>query len=112
MYRSPPLCMQIKKRTDGAYAILTGTIDGSGSVAVPDPNTDSNCDAILPKDIVQIVYRGSQGADGSDDNLIIQFLKSDGSTQYGGGSYEIYAKGGRLYATIYLDSVSGNHYIK
>lgn len=113
-----PLCMVIKKRTDGTYAIVTGTYDGSGSMSVSDPNVDANCEAILPKDIVQIKYvpdgaqRATVVSSSDDDDLLIQFVKSDGSTQYGGGEYEVYVKGGRLYATIYLNKVSGNHYIK
>ena len=114
-----PLCMVIRKRTDGKYAVMNGNIDESGILSVGDVNTDADCEAILPKDIIQIKYVPSDsaqkaaavGAD-NDDDLVIQFLKSYGSTQYGGGKYEVYIKGGRLYATIYLDKVTGNHYIK
>lgn len=116
-----PLCMVITKRTDGAYAIMTAKIDNSGTIDYGghSPDTNADCEAILPKDITQIKYVYNDAAQkaaavsgSEDDNLVIQFLKSDGSTQYGGGKYEVYVRGGRLYATIYLDKVSGNHYIK
>lgn len=116
-----PLCMVITKRTDGAYAIMTATIDNSGSINYGgrNPDTNTDCEAILPKEITQIKYVYDDAAQkaaavsaSEDDNLVIQFLKSDGSTQYGGGKYEVYVRGGRLYTTIYMDKVSGNHYIK
>lgn len=118
-----PLCMVIRKRTDGAYAVMTGYIYGSGTDDIKDasgnalnPDNDDDCEAILTKDIVKIEYTPDDTAQQfAANDLVIQFIKSDGSTQYGGGTYELYAgKTGseKLYATIYLDKVSGNHYIK
>lgn len=115
-----PLCMVIRKRTDGCYAIMTGYINGSNITDKDgnelDPDTDANCEAILSKQIVRITYSPSAtGQQWSGTDMIVQFIKSDGTTQYGGGSYKLYTgKTGneQLYATVYLDPVSGKHYIK
>lgn len=116
-----PLCMVIMKRSDGAYALMTGYVDShtvkDASGGALDPNVDANCDAILPKEIIDIKYEPSEPAQqfSASDN-VIQFIKSDGSARYGGGSYKLYAgtnlSSAKLYATIYLDPVSGKHYIK
>lgn len=117
-----PLCMVIKKRSDNAYAVMAGYIygntvkDSSGNDL--DPDTDANCEAILPKEIVNIKYICSTSDTSQqfpNDEMVIQFVKSEGSTCYGGGKYEIYAgkaDNQKLYATIYLDPVSGKHYIE
>ena len=111
------LCMVIRKRTDGAYAVLNGYMqtgnltDATGSVLNPDE--DEDCEVVLSKEISNIIYKPSDAKQQLVANdMVIQFIKSDGSTQYGGGAFELYKKNGDLYATIYLDKVSGNHYIK
>ena len=111
-----PLCMVIRKRTDGCYAVMLGYLTGSDVTDSAgnslNPDDDASCEAILSKEISNIVYRPSDAMQQlSASDMVIQFIKSDSSTQYGGGSYELYARSGELYATIYLDKVSGNHYI-
>lgn len=114
-----PMRMIIRKRADGAYVIMNGYMKGDditdASGKVLNPNKNEDCEAVLAKEIVNIVYKPSDTAQQlSGTDMIIQFIKSDGSTLYGGGAYEIYAgkRNPELYATIYLDSVSGNHYVK
>lgn len=116
-----PLCMVIKKRSDGAYALMTGYVDGGhvsdGSGGALNPDVDANCDVILPKEIINIEYESSSSAqEFPGGEMVIQFIKSYGSTKYGGGSYKLYAgsklSSAKLYATICLDPVSGKHYIK
>lgn len=119
-----PLCIAVVKRTDGAYAIMTGYIYGNSAMSdikdsngnALDPNDDKKCEAVLPKEIVKIEYVPSDvNQQFVSDGMVIQFIKSDGSTRYGGGEYKLYGgKTGaeKLYATISLDSVSGKNYIK
>lgn len=116
-----PLCMVIKQRTDGAYVLMTGYVDGGNvldaSGAALDPDVAANCDAVLPKEIVKIEYDSSDSAqEFPGGTMVIQFIKSYGSTRYGGGSYKLYAgtkaSSAKLYATIYLDPVSGKNYVK
>ena len=118
-----PLCMVIMQRTDGAYAVMTGYIHGTGMSGIKDsngsaldPNDDKKCEAVLPKEIVKIEYTASDTSQQfAVDGMVIQYIKSDGSTQYGGGEYKLYGgKSGSetLYATICLDPESGKHYIK
>ncbi|MDD6071667.1 MAG: prepilin-type N-terminal cleavage/methylation domain-containing protein [Clostridiales bacterium] len=115
---STPLCMVIKERTDGTYAIMTGYVNGSNITDSAgnalNPNKDENCEAVLSKEISKIEYQPATGQAWSGSDMIIQFIKSDGSTKYGGGSYVIYARkyGEKPYATISLDPVSGKHYVK
>ena len=117
--KDAPLCMVIKKRTDGTYAIMNGYIQG-GNITdetgnVLNPDNDADCEAILSKEIVKIEYMPSTSTQQwSASDMVIQFIKSDGSTQYGGGTYKLYVGKStqELYATLYLDTVSGNHYIK
>lgn len=115
---STPLCIVIKKRADGCYAVMTGYINGSDitdKAGNPlDPDIDANCEEILSKEISKIEYSPATGQAWSGSDMVIQFIKSDGSTKYGGGSYTMYAKTdeSKPYATICLDPVSGKHYVK
>jgi len=113
-----PLCMVIRKRSDGAYAIMTGYINGASitdSAGNPlDPDDNEKCEVVLSKEIANIEYEPSDTSQVfSAGDMVIQFIKSDGSTQYGAGAYRLYEKRtGDLYSTIYLDAVSGKHYVK
>ncbi|MDE5779611.1 MAG: hypothetical protein K2I10_14125, partial [Lachnospiraceae bacterium] len=101
--------------------LMTGYVDGANvldaSGAALDPDVAANCDAVLPKEIVKIEYDSSDPAqEFPGGTMVIQFIKSYGSTRYGGGSYKLYAgtkaSSAKLYATIYLDPVSGKNYVK
>lgn len=114
-----PMCMVIKKRSsDNSYVVMKGTLDGTSVSGVAD-TADEKCEAILPKQISKITYTpsssGQMHADASSDQMVIQFVKSDGSVCYGAGQYDLYTKKGgteRIYASIYVDPVSGKHYVK
>ena len=118
----PSLCLVIQKRTsDNTYAIMLGynngskiTLDSAGTTEL-DPNDESHCEAILPKEVESIVYTPSDTAQqysSSGDKMVIQFIKSYGSLKYGAGTYDLHTtKNGtdQIYATINLDKVSGKH---
>lgn len=120
---SEPFCMLIKKNSAGAYVVMMGYNDGSNvknqagtSGTVLNPDTSST-EAVLVKDIKKIVYTDTDGNElATGQDMIIQFIKTDGSVQKGAGTYDIYIKGsgtnGELYATIYLEKSTGNHYVK
>ena len=119
---APALCMVVEKRTDGAYAIMIGydqgskvTLDSAG-VTELDPNDDTHCEAVLPKEVESIVYTPSETAQkcsfATDDKMVIQFIKSYGSLKYGAGKYDFHTtknQTDQVYATINLDKVSGKH---
>lgn len=115
-----PMCMVIKKRSDGTYAIMKGKIDGSGNIVIGNVNNDSECEAILPRQISLIEYHASSTAQeystsDSDIVVVLQFVKNDGSVCYGAGQYDLYTNTsgtGRIYASIYVDAESGKHYVK
>lgn len=119
-----PLCMQIVKNSDasddvkdGSYEIILGYTNGaSGFMRKEVVATIS--------DIVSIKYTEPAGhseqrhsrlttatSGDSTSAMFIQFDKSDGSVKYGAGTYEIIYNG-RSFGTIYLDRVTGSHYIK
>lgn len=117
-----PLCMQISPKSDGGYAIDLGYNTTSGFVpkypdaanaAIPDKNKR---EATLP-DVVTIKYNESKAsqvapnADPSNEVFIVEFRKSDGTVKYGAGEYELWYDN-RIVATIVLEEVTGNHYIK
>lgn len=52
------------------------------------------------------------GYGNSSAGFYIQFDKSTGGALKGGGSYIFKDKNGNTVATVYLDSTTGNHYIK
>lgn len=116
-----PLCMAIQynaaSRTyadgnvakAGSYSIVLGHNTGSGFV---EKVTDT-AEATLPN-FITITYAPTSTAQkasfASDTNFIIQFNKSDGSVKYGAGRYDIIYNGNTV-ASIYLDAVTGNHYV-
>ena len=133
------LCMYIYKRTIDSksnYCIKIGYSLPSASDGVEDitkkdssnnpiavgilstltanNNDDTNWDAVLPKDVTDIVYNGTSITAGK----VIKFNKSDGSVDAtAAGTYTFYKNGtmddgGEPYASIYLDKNTGNHYIK
>lgn len=112
---SKPMCMVIKQRDDGVYVIMKGSIAG-GTLDIADYTVDSNCEAVLPKQISKIEYTETEGKQvfaAPDDELVLQFVKNDGSVRYGAGEYKLYTNSGtKLVASIYVDPVSGAHYIK
>ena len=92
--------------TDAVKDILSGTVLGA---AYPDDsNDDGNWDAVLPKDVADIIYEGSSIANYQK----IKFNKSNGTVTDGYGKYEFVKSDGTVYSTIYVDRLSGNHYIK
>ena len=124
------VCMYIYRRDNGVkanYCIKVGYDSGSDSVAdiidssvvlgnsyATAVNDDANWDAVLPKDVADIIYTSSSG--GSSVSITnfhkIKFRKSDGKVTDGYGEYEFVKADGSVYSTIYLDEQSGNHYIK
>lgn len=117
------MCMVIRKRSDNKYALMTGYIKGSSVVdkngVALNPNNDNACDVILDKEIYKIKYTPSpanqKASIVTDNQMIIQFVKTDGSLKYGAGTYQLYTKRfgeDSLCATVYLDAVSGNHHIQ
>ncbi|MCM1497748.1 MAG: type II secretion system GspH family protein [Clostridium sp.] len=118
------LCMQIRYNDSevtyadgtyakaGTYSLILGYHVGNTFVE----KTANTAEATLPE-IIEIEYdtTDSTACDiaGVDDttNMIIEFNKSNGSVRFGSGNYNILFNG-RCVATVYLDSVTGNHYIK
>ncbi len=114
-----PLSLLVKKNTDnddvrdGSYEMILGYDNGLGFV-------EKERLAVLT-DIISIKYISgasqrhrtlTSAAEGdSTDSILIQFNKSDGSVKYGAGTYEIIYND-RVFGTIILDEVTGNHYIK
>lgn len=125
-----PMCMQILHNADGTYSIIfgydtgaafipgdTGTIaevEAGGQSVDKAGNNATGLQATLPK-IVSVTYEPSTGARkpsfATDDAMIIEFIKSDGSVKYGAGTYKIVCKNGST-MSVYLDAITGNHYIK
>lgn len=103
--------------TDGVQDITNGVVVGASSTYTTANNDDTNWDAVLPKDVTDIVYNGEGKNDSIGLGTIIKFNKSDGSVKSGSGTYTFYKNaiqkdGGTAYASIYLDKKTGNHYIK
>ena len=114
-----PMCLVIKKRSsDNVYVIMKGTLEGSDVSGISDTK-DENCEAILPRQISKITYTPTGSSQvhtrASSDQMILQFVKSDGSVCYGAGQYDLYTNTSgeeRIYASIYVDPISGKHYVK
>lgn len=114
-----PYSMLVTKRGNGRYAILLGYRDIAGLVDASNTalnaENDDDCVAILPKEITKIVYTPATGAPTltlTGDDMVIQFVKSNGSVAYGAGKYEFYSKKTgteSVCGTITLDKDSGNH---
>ena len=133
------LCMYIYKRTVGTksnYCIKVGyeVTDGVQDITKKDASNlpivvgaslsyatasadDTNWDAILPKEVTDIVYTDATSSTSIGLGKIIKFNKSNGTVEDGAGTYTFYKNdtkdnGGTAYATFYLDEKTGNHYIK
>lgn len=99
---------------DGSYELILG-YDQSGSFVKKETV------ATLPH-IISIEYGPSTvtqqhgthtviGSNGAVTSVFIQFNKSDGSVEYGAGSYRVIYDN-KVVGTVYIDSITGNHYIK
>lgn len=118
------LVLMIKKRSDGSYGMLSGYLNTTETAVVNAAGTtlsvdnDADCEAILERDIINIVYKESEASQKKtiDDGMIIQFVKTDGSVKLGAGEYELYTKkfgsSNYRYKTIVLDPITGQHYAK
>ena len=102
-----PLCMQLCKNVDstddirdGSYEIILGYEDGTNFIQKEKVEAQRHS-----------TLTSSPNADGTTDNILIEFNKSDGSVKYGAGTYEVIYNNSTV-ASIYLDSITGNHYIK
>ena len=116
------VCMYIYKRTKGTktnFCIKVGYETGTGvtdivngkvldASHVDEVNDDANWDAVLPKEVEDITLNGTS----ISSTQLIKFKKTDGSVTTGYGNYGLVKSDGTTYATIYLDQVTGNHYIK
>lgn len=116
-----PLCMTVTLNEDASDDIRNGSY-----VMNTGYNKDSNVSekeqmAILTH-LVKIKYipsksgqvHGKTSIDGEGfitGSVVIQFNKSDGSVKYGAGLYEFYYND-RVVGSVYLDPVTGKHYIK
>ena len=114
---SKRLCMLVKKNTNGQYAIQFGYLSGSDlknmdTNVVLDSGKVEDCQAILSKEVTKIVYKPAGGGTELDDNLMIRFSKSDGSVVAGAGEYDLYGRDNKVFSTIVLDKVTGNHFKK
>ncbi len=132
--KTDPLCMYIHKYSDtvtlddgkvireGSYVLILGYDTGSGFVVKNTGNAFSETDTSIQVEdvltnIITIKYNSTDtdacGIAGLDDtdNMIIEFVKSNGSVRYGAGSYEIIYNN-RTVATVKLDKTTGNHYLK
>ncbi|MGN0154494.1 MAG: prepilin-type N-terminal cleavage/methylation domain-containing protein [Lachnospiraceae bacterium] len=129
-----PLCMYIYKNKDDDSAVVNGDLRAgsysiyfgynvNGKFVNGNSNQfDKDIDkiAITLTEAINIVYTPPAGSNqehqeviANPDNILIEFNKSDGSLRYGGGTYTIQNAGNNeRVATLYLDSVTGNHYIK
>lgn len=107
------LTMIIEQQDDKSYSLLLGTdqdADGKHFTMTSELGT-------LTK-IISINYKNASGVEkaaymnsNSKVKAYIQFNKSDGSVRYGAGDYEIIYNG-NVVATVHLDGVTGNHFIK
>lgn len=132
--KDKPLCMLIHRYSkavtldDGksirknSYALILGYNDGTQFICKSTGEAFSEDDtAVVVEDllapIVTVKYTRSYTATcpiagtQDDNDLIIQFLKKDGSVTYGAGSYDIIYNE-RKVATVKLDWMTGNHYLK
>ncbi len=118
-----PLGMLISENTDttdnvrdGSYEVILGYYDGTTFI-------QKEVSTVLTN-IIDIKYTApasssdqkhsvltTENANGYTNSVYIQFNKSDGSVKYGAGSYEIFYNDDSV-GVVYLDPVTGNHYIK
>lgn len=130
-----PLCAVIKKNSDstddikdGKYEILLGYDNGSefilkesltaldSIIEVKYDETDAKNASQNTKKFSTIDYsvdstRGADTGTDIDKAYVIEYSKTDGSVSYGAGRYEI-RYNNKTVANVYLDSVTGNHYVK
>ncbi len=105
-----------------SYSLILGYHDGSDFIvkstgaAFSESDLDTVVEDVLPN-IITIDYATKDttacsiaGLDTSD-NLIIEYNKSTGGVRYGSGDYKIIYNE-RTVATVKLDAVTGNHYLK
>lgn len=118
-----PLCMLIKKNADDTFSVVYGYDNGTSFVE-KDPDEVA---ATLPKIIkieyvaknngqkhsgaTKLVQDSAYNSQNMVDEVLIEFNKTDGSVIYGAGTYNIIYND-RVVASVYLDSVTGKHYIK
>lgn len=108
-----PMCMQIKRNTDETYSLIFGYDNGTSF-----DTANQEIVATLPE-ILKLEYTPKDSAQEYDSEfegktikkMVVRFNKDDGSVKYGAGEYAI-KYDGRTVATIYLDAVTGKHYIK
>lgn len=109
-----PICMQILHNADGSYSIIYGYDAGGAFNPIVGDDGLTVVETTLPK-IVTIKYTPKntyqQASFASEDSMIVEFIKSDGSVRYGAGTYEVIYQD-RTVMSVYLDEVTGNHYIK
>ena len=120
-----PLCMLIAKTSDGSYEMKLGYDDGTSDFKTKEVvSTLTNLISIryVPSkdDVDQQVHDNltldesgaTIGANGAEiKQVLIQFNKSNGSVECGAGSYEILFND-NVVGTVYLDRITGNHYVK
>jgi len=126
-----PLCAMIKKNTDsadnvkdGKYEILLGYDNGDTFIlkesltaldSIIEVTYDKSATATV-KTFTTIDYtadstKSSDMTTDIDKAFVIEFNKADGSVTYGAGTYHI-KYNGKLKADVYLDGMTGNHYLK
>ena len=126
-----PLCAIIKKNTDsgdnikdGKYEVLLGYDNGNNFIlkesltaldSIIEVSYSSSAGAVT-KTFTSIDYsadstRGSDTSTDINQALVIEFNKADGSVLYGAGSYHI-VYNGKVTGDVYLDGITGNHYLK
>lgn len=113
-----PMCMLIQK--DGEAFQLYYGFDTGTDVSIK-PNSDVEAENLSTKNlptIIDVQYipnditkEHEKTINSNCDKIVVEFNKSDGSVKYGAGTYNL-IHNGRVVASIYLDSVTGKHYIK
>ena len=128
-----PLSMLIRKNDDasddirdGSYVIYLGYSDGSSFYEkercevlpnvvslkyTPTPGKDAEQKVTTLSMLVHTDGSSETIATGETDGFLISFNKSDGSVNHGAGTYEIIYNDETI-VSIYLDSITGNHYAK
>lgn len=120
------LCMKIEKASDNSYNMIFGyhntdTDDFEPKVTGVEKEVEGAKTPTkkLPK-IIKLKYDSIDSsyekfyeteADGTVKSVLIQFNKADGSVKYGAGTYSLLYKN-KVVVTMYLDNVTGKHYIK
>lgn len=122
-----PLAMLIHKNTDssddvrnGSYELFLGYVDDAGAFVRKNDMQGNPEEPVILTNLISIKYTGDANQshptlttekDGSAEQVLVQFNKSDGSVKYGAGTYDIMFKE-RTVATVYLDYITGNHYVQ